>query len=134
MTKADGGQQGNNQPMKGSGNVGSGGGGNSNSGISSNNSNTMVQRQCNGNGDGQQWTVQQQCNGNNGDGRRKGDATATRWQRNGDGRRNSNINNWSNGNAMSMMAMGGTLATARAIDGTMVTVMEGAMATRRQRR
>jgi hypothetical protein len=77
MTKADGVQQHNNQPMKGSAKAGGGGGGDSDSDGSGNNGNATAQWQQNGNGDGRQWTVWRQRDGNDSNGRCEGNATAT---------------------------------------------------------
>ncbi len=105
--------------------------------------------------------MQQQRAGNNGNGRRDGNAMATvmdgnGWcdgnvmvtattamegvtamqrQHDGNERRNSNSDKWSNDNTTAMKAMAamdGGMAKATAMDGTMVTEMKGAMAMQQQ--
>ena len=77
--------------------------------------------------DGNGW-----CNGNTMATMAMEGVMATQWQHAGNGQRDSNWNKWSNGNTTGKMVMDGatTMATAM-MDGTMVTAMERAVATRR---
>jgi hypothetical protein len=63
-----------------------------------------------------------------------GVATTMQLQCDGDERRNSNGNKWSNGNTTALTAMVGAMVVVVvvAIDSTTATAMEGVTATRRQ--